>query len=385
MPTKKALEISFGLSPKVAAPPPLNACAALAIPIAPAIRAVSISRRLRQVGLYASRLLRLEERPALWLHQRDRRTRTDFRFNSAGNRITGRHDLIDRGSGLAAPAILAEIHDHVSSATYRTDAAQSGGVMPDFYAPKIQPGSIRSGTVLYDINGHVAIVYAVESDGRVLYMSADPDATVTRSVYGAQFGQGSAALGGGFKNFRPVKLVGATLKNGAYVGGRLAIAANSDIADFSLEQYRGNKADATGDGPDAMFYYRDAPVDLFQYVRGAMSGGTYVFDPVYELKAGIDKLCQSLQERSKYVDAAIQAGIDKKNEPDFLPGNIYASENEEWEAYATPSRDASLKNSFSQLYVDLMKFIFAASTRIPAGSRKPLSSATFRKPMTKRP
>src|SRR6478735_3438744 len=147
---------------------------------------------------------------------------TDFRFNSAGNRITGRHDLIDRGSGLAAPAILAEIHDHVSSATYRTDAAQSGGVMPDFYAPKIQPGSIRSGTVLYDINGHVAIVYAVENDGRVLYMSADPDATVTRSVYGAQFGQGSAGLGGGFKNFRPVKLVGATLKNGAYVGGRLA-------------------------------------------------------------------------------------------------------------------------------------------------------------------
>src|SRR6478735_4783062 len=110
----------------------------------------------------------------------------DFRFNSAGNRITGRHDLIDRGSGLAAPAILAEIHDHVSSATYRTDAAQSGGVMPDFYAPKIQPGSIRAGTVLYDINGHVAIVYAVENDGRVLYMSADPDATVTRSVYGAQ-------------------------------------------------------------------------------------------------------------------------------------------------------------------------------------------------------
>ncbi len=292
---------------------------------------------------------------------------SDFRFNGSGNRLVSRHDLIDHGGGLAAPTILSEIHDHVSSATYRTDAAQSGGVMPDFYSPKLQPGSIRAGTVLYDINGHVAIVYAVESDGHIRYMSADPDTTVTRSVYGAQFGQSQAALGGGFKNFRPVKLVGATLKNGAYVGGRLVVAANSDIPDFSLEQYRGTGPDAAADGPEALFQYRDAQVDLFQYVRGSLSGGTYVFDPVYELKAGMDMLCHSFQERSKYVDAAIQAGIDKKPEPGFLPGNIYASESDEWEAYATPSRDASLKNSFSQLYVDLMKFIFQARAKDPSG------------------
>jgi len=78
-------------------------------------------------------------------------------------------------------------------------------------------------------------------------------------------------------------------------------------------------------------------------------------------------LCHSLQERAKYVDAAIQAGIDKKPEPSFLPGNIYASESDEWEAYATPSRDASLKNSFSQLYVDMMKFIFATKHKDPSG------------------
>jgi hypothetical protein len=293
---------------------------------------------------------------------------SDFRFNTGGNRIVGRHDLIDHGGGLAAPAILAEIHDHVSSATYRTDAAQSGGVMPDFYSPKIQPGSIHAGTVLYDINGHVAIVYSVESDGHVRYMSADPDATVNRSVYGAQFGQGPAAQGGGFKNFRPVTLVGAALRDGAYVGGRLVVAANKDIADFSLEQYRGNGPDAAADGADAIFQYHDAPVGLFEYVRGSLSGGTYVFDPVYELKAGMDMLCHSLQERGKYVDAAIQAGIDKKNEPGFLPGNIYASDSDEWEAYATPSRDASLKNSFAQLYVDIMKFIFAARIKDPGGA-----------------
>ena len=283
---------------------------------------------------------------------------SDFRFNGAGNRTVSRRDLVDHGGGLPAIAILSEIHDQVSSATYRIDASQPGAVSTDFYSPKIQPGSIHAGTALYDINGHVAIVYDVESDGRVRYMSADPDLTVNRSVYGAQFGQSGVNLGGGFKNFRPLKLVGATLRNGAYVGGHVVVAADADIPDFSLEQYQGT--DGKGDGPDAMFQYRDAPVDLFQYVRGSMSGGTYVFDPVVELQTGMDALCHNFQERGKYVDAAIQAGIDKKDEPSALPGNIYASDNDEWEAYATPSRDASLKNSFAQLYVDLMKFIFRA-------------------------
>ena len=86
----------------------------------------------------------------------------DYRFTS-GNRIVSRRDLVDRGEGLAAPGLLNDIHEQVSSATYRTDAAQADGVLPDFYSPKIQPGSIRAGTVLYDINGHVAIVYAVEA------------------------------------------------------------------------------------------------------------------------------------------------------------------------------------------------------------------------------
>ncbi len=293
---------------------------------------------------------------------------TDFRFNGTGNRPNSRRDLVDRGGGLPAVSILAEIHDHVSSATYRIDASQPGPVLPDFYSPKIQPDSIRAGTAIYDINGHVAIVYAVESDGRVRYMSADPDYTVTRSVYGAQFGQSQASLGGGFKNFRPLKLVGATQKNGAYVGGRIMVALNSEIPDFSLEQYRGTGPDANGDGTDTLFQYRDAPVGLFEYVRGSLSGGTYTFDPVYELKQGMDTLCHALQERGHYVDAAIQAGIDKKSEPALLPGNVYASDNDEWEAYATPSRDASLKNSFAQLYVDIMKFVFRSQSRDPSAT-----------------
>ncbi len=290
----------------------------------------------------------------------------DIRFSGMGNRVLSRRDLIDHGNGLPVVATFAALHDEVYSATYRIDAAQASGPLPDFYSPKIQPGSIRPGTAIYDINGHVAVVYAVEPDGRIRYMGAEPDNTVTHSVYGAQFGQERAALGGGFKNFRPLKLVGATRRaDGSYVGGHIVLAANSEIPDFSLEQYRGNDPDAPGDGSDAVFLYRGTPTGLFEYVRGAMSGGTYSFDPVAELKLGLDELCHDLGERGHYIDTAIQAGIDKKAHPALLPGNIYASDDDEWEAYASPSRDAALKSKFSQLNADLMKYILRTQAREP--------------------
>ena len=285
----------------------------------------------------------------------------DIRFSEKGNRVVSRRDLVDRGAGLPVRAVFSELRDSVYSATYRMDASQSQ--QSDFYSPKIQPGSIRPGTVIYDLHGHVAIVYAVEADGRVRYMGAQPDNTVSYSVYGAQFGQGPVALGGGFKNFRPLKLVGATLRNGHYIGGRIVPARDEEIADFSLEQYRGSGPDASGDGPNAMFQYKGEPAGLFEYVRGTLSGGTYSFDPIQELKLGMDQLCQDLQQRGRAVDAAIDAGLDRKPAPAFIPGNIYASEDKEWEAYATPSRDASLKNRFVQLTMDIAMYVLRAQVR----------------------
>jgi hypothetical protein len=88
----------------------------------------------------------------------------------------------------------------VWTGTYRTDPGQKTGAFSDFYSPKIQQGSIRPGTAIYDVNGHVGIVYDIEADGRIDYMDAHPDFSVTRSTYGAQFGQSPAHLGGGIKN-----------------------------------------------------------------------------------------------------------------------------------------------------------------------------------------
>ena len=105
---KRLWRVCHSPSPKAAAPPPWNACARRAILIAPAIRAhASTSGADCAKWVYdPSRLLRLERTACpLATPTRSPDTAMISRFNSAGNRITSRHDLIDRGSGLAAPAI----------------------------------------------------------------------------------------------------------------------------------------------------------------------------------------------------------------------------------------------------------------------------------------
>src|SRR5690606_977907 len=125
------------------------------------------------------------------------------------NRIVGRAGIIDNGGGIDGAATLRKLIDSVYSATFRTDARVDHAVASDFYSPAIQPGSIRPRTIIYDTNAHICIVYRVEPSGRIHYMDAHPDFTITRSVYGPQFGRSPAALGWGLKNWRPLQLVGA--------------------------------------------------------------------------------------------------------------------------------------------------------------------------------
>ncbi len=130
----------------------------------------------------------------------------DLRYTHTANRATSRHEILDHGAGIDAPRALRQMYEAVFSGTYRTDAAERKGVLSDFYSPALQPGSIHPGSIVYDVNGHVGMVWKVDADGRIYYMDAHPDYTITRSVYGAQFGQSPMRLGGGLKNWRPFKL-----------------------------------------------------------------------------------------------------------------------------------------------------------------------------------
>jgi hypothetical protein len=234
----------------------------------------------------------------------------DLRFTTTSNTALVRSDIVDTGAGIDTASVLQHIHDQVFSATYRMDPEVQAPVLQDFYSPKLQPGAIRAGTAIYDITGHVMLVYDITPDGTVLYMDAHPDEQVTRGHFGAHIPKSPIALGGGFKNFRPLKLEGAQLQaDGTYLGGHVVLAADAQIADFSLEQYQGNIADAKADDPHAQFRYNNASLDLYEYTRAAMSNGGFAFNPVYELQVALPSLCAAARERSRDARNRVQLGL----------------------------------------------------------------------------
>lgn len=204
--------------------------------------------------------------------------------------------------------------------------------------------------MIYDPNGHVGIVWKVDESGRIHYMDAHPDFSISRSVYGAQFGQSPMRLGGGLKNWRPLRLVGARRAGAYLIGGDVVPMRQRDIADFSLVQYLGT------DG-QGHYAYNGAALGYYEYVRAAVSGGRTDFNPVYELRATMQTLCNDLNDRAQAVNQAVANGIAARPHPGRLPQNIYLSEDGEWEAYATPARDARLRAAFVQFRADLGRMI----------------------------
>jgi hypothetical protein len=279
------------------------------------------------------------------------------RFSKNGNRVTSRQDIVDHGGGIDGARAIRAMLENVYSGTFRIDAMSTEGMPSDFYSPALQPGSIRPGTVIYDPNGHVGIVYRVDGSGRVYYMDAHPDFAISRSVYGAQFGQGQAALGGGLKNWRPFTLVGARREAGVLVGGHMKMTRQRDIPDYSLVQYLGTEPNPSGDVRNARFTYNGAALGYYEYARVAISGGKTDFNPVYELQATMRTLCNDLEDRRQAVDQAVQAGLAAQNHPGRIPANIYLSDDGDWESYATPARDARMRAAFVAFRRDLGNMI----------------------------
>ncbi len=71
--------------------------------------------------------------------------------------------------------------------------------------------------------GHVGIVYKVEANGRIHFFDSHTDYSLTETVYDLRFAREKPAVGAGFKNWRPQRLE----------GGRVVLAGNAQIADFS--------------------------------------------------------------------------------------------------------------------------------------------------------
>jgi len=281
----------------------------------------------------------------------------DFRYGFNGNAVEER---VTVPSGeKSGYEIWDEIRDNVSSGTFRIHPTLEEPEEDDLYSPAIDAKSIRPGTVIYDPNGHVATVYKVEPDGRIHYIDAHPDSSLTHGFYDLRFVRAFPGMSAGFKNWRPAKLVGARpLADGSFAGGHVVPASNDEIADFSLEQFYGNgrKPDDDHDWREGTFTLNGASLDWYDYVRAKLAGGKLQFDPLREVADMIDSNCADLHDRVDAVDLAVKAGLAQQAEPARLPDNIYGTDGD-WETYSTPSRDARLKTAFKELRDAAERFV----------------------------
>ena len=282
----------------------------------------------------------------------------DIRYSHAGNRVTARTDVL---SGASVGRVLGQLREAVSSASYRIHP-EAGKPLPDFYSPAIRPQAIRPGTVIYDPAGHVATVYRVDPDGRVHSIDGHTDFTLTQITYDVRFARTEPAKGAGFKNWRPVRLVGAKqMPDSTFEGGHIVAAANAEIPDYSLEQYYGNgKRPADKHWQDGSFTLNGEQLGYYDFVRGRLAGGKLLFDPLQEVKNVTRAICSDLRYRTLAVQLAVTEGIAQKPQPPRLPRNIYGTSGD-WETYSTPSRDARLKTLFKYLRDTVQRFVEMAS------------------------
>jgi hypothetical protein len=295
----------------------------------------------------------------------------DIRYSTNGNTVKYRKDILTKRNTLRRPVypdavsfLNTDLINTVSTAAYRMIGDNPGTSYSDFYPARLDRTGIRPGTVIYDPNGHVAIVYRVTEAGRVLYIDAHPDNTLTMGLYTSKFMRSNPGQGAGFKNFRPLQLVGADYDNGTYVGGRIEAADNRNLPAYGTEQYYGNSPDPGGDWKKGQFVFKGQVTNYFEYVQLKLTNGEPVIDPLLDMKFEVIDICSSLKDRVAAVELARRDGIPLKQHPERLPVNIFGATGE-WESYATPSRDARLKTSF----VDILNQAQKAIQKYRAGDR----------------
>ncbi|HEY5831726.1 MAG TPA: hypothetical protein VIV01_25465 [Hyphomicrobiaceae bacterium] len=279
----------------------------------------------------------------------------DIRYTARGNAITSRRDLTD--AGLDARKAIPQVVDTISSAHYRTPPDHAGKLLPDHYPVRISRESIRPGTIIYDPNGHVAVVYKVTPEGRIHYIDTHPDNSLTRGIYGKAFSRATPAMGAGFKRWRPQTLVGAAQRpDGSFAGGHIVLSPDKDIPDWSDEQFFGTERNRTKAWTTGKFVLEGETLEYYDYVRRRLATAGFRYDPLEETRTMVRSLCEDLKYRVDAVDVAIKAGIHKRPQPDKLPNNIYGTDGD-WETYSTPSRDARLKTAFKELRDEVARFL----------------------------
>tara|TARA_R110000824_G_scaffold155226_6_gene327731 strand:- start:20719 stop:22383 length:1665 start_codon:yes stop_codon:yes gene_type:complete len=291
----------------------------------------------------------------------------DIRYSTNGNRIVGRSSVPATASGISALPLLFQINNTVSTAMFRrSSTAESATYFSDTYSPRLDREAIRPGTIAYDVNGHVSIVWRVESNGRLLIFSSHPDHTMSRSFVGREFLRTGPELGSIFQKWRPIRLEGAKRNaNGVLVGGRLVGTPNAELPDYSLEQYVGNPPVIPVLWGTASFVKDGEEMDFYTYLRARLSTGNLSYQPVEEVRTMMQTLCSDIRTRNHAVEISRKEGrTHLMTPPGRLPRNIYGTDGV-WELYSTPSRDARLKTAYKEMYDAVREFMLLHSIDSP--------------------
>ena len=309
-----------------------------------------------------------------------------------GNYVSGRLDLI-----MSSPTVGADIRKilgyrkspaiqdfeygamgPISSAFLRTDPRGAAPEVPaesqlidDTYPIKIGRDSLVPGSVMYDSNGHVALVTEIDKDGNIYTLNAHPGNAKAQNGYMSykmyskdHMGPDRTFRGWGWKKFRPAVLMGATEardENGEtiLVGGNMVLATNDQIPDYSMEQYWGIPADPTPGAP-LNFAINGQTLKYHAYLKWAMAGGSFKVNPISEVTALTNSVCQALKARVTSVDAARLGGKVSDDHADSLPDNIYTTSGD-WEDLATASGDFRIRGDASTLTANVANYLAMAA------------------------
>ncbi len=223
-------------------------------------------------------------------------------------------------------SLLSSIVNRVMSGYLRTAAADASS---DTFPVAISRANVRPGSVFYDPNGHALTVFRVEESGLVRMFDGHPDNSLSTKIFGEQFARGSSAQGGGFRNWRPLKLQ----------EGKIFRPSNRYLAENGYGYSASNQYQNFSAYPGGSYY---------RFVRQSLSLQGPI-SPVQEFDERVVQFCKDLQERVGSVSLAVAAGLDRGSHPGSLPANIYGATGD-WEIHSTPSRDTRLRVGLRELY-----------------------------------
>ncbi|HVJ65947.1 MAG TPA: hypothetical protein VM901_11870 [Bdellovibrionota bacterium] len=302
----------------------------------------------------------------------------DIRYTQSGNFIAARRDFttpivynkegrVNGGNHFTLDEMWNHAQNILSSAMYRTDPRKPDPkFFSDFYSPAITRDQIRPGTVVYAPHGHVGIVHRVDENGNVYILQSGIEGDISRiRLNNTSYPQSRTEHGAGFKNWRPLKLVGATtfqppgVQMNVYLGGHVEGMSDDQLRDqgkLSLEQYG---------RVNGKFDLRGQKLGWEDYVTAKLSTKAWRRDPVGDLGKRLEALCAQVKARISSVNHALDRGLPQLAHPERLPSNIFGSGGDpEWQTFSTPGRDANMREMMHDTIVFTNEMLSMSSDQI---------------------